>query len=178
MSTMSEFWKKFFYVFTFVTQGTFFLSRCIHVVMHRMYHVKGDTAKDSHSPPTFVNVMGMMWSTQVRLQKLRRHGRPFDEYAKVRFGDDGGLFQNNHHKYQSRASFTLRRHEVAPTSPVIRLLQNLGIIRLSREIAWFSTPQKAQQSAFPEDNRRRTHPPKKHLTLDILHRILKRANHS
>jgi hypothetical protein len=108
--------------------------------------------------------MGMMWSTQVRLQKLRRHGRPFDEYATVRFGDDGGLFQNNHHKYQSRASFTLRRHEVDPTYPVIRLLQNLGIVRLSREIAWLSTPQKAPQSAFPEDNRRRTHPPKK--TLD------------
>jgi stearoyl-CoA desaturase (Delta-9 desaturase) len=47
----------------------------------------------------------------------------------------GELFQNNHHKYPSRPDFAVRKSEVDPTYPIIRLLHRLGIIRFSREIA-------------------------------------------
>jgi stearoyl-CoA desaturase (delta-9 desaturase) len=42
----------------------------------------------------------------------------------------GELFQNNHHKYASRANFAMKWFELDPTYPVIRVLNALRIIRL------------------------------------------------
>ncbi|MBU1097883.1 MAG: acyl-CoA desaturase [Bacteroidetes bacterium] len=43
----------------------------------------------------------------------------------------GELFQNNHHKYPSRANFAVRFFEFDPTYPIIKFLSWLGIIHLT-----------------------------------------------
>jgi len=53
-----------------------------------------------------------------------RNTLPFD------FVTLGELFQNNHHTYGSRPNFGVKRWEIDPTWPVIRLLDRLGVIRL------------------------------------------------
>ncbi|MDX2051331.1 MAG: acyl-CoA desaturase [Polyangiaceae bacterium] len=42
----------------------------------------------------------------------------------------GELFQNNHHKFAMSPNFAVRRFELDPTYPVIRLLAAVGIIQL------------------------------------------------
>jgi stearoyl-CoA desaturase (Delta-9 desaturase) len=42
----------------------------------------------------------------------------------------GELFQNNHHKFPSRANFAVKWFEFDPTYPLLRLLQSMRIIRL------------------------------------------------
>lgn len=67
-------------------------------------------------------------------------------YGAVRFpetGDDsrntlrrdflmlGELFQNNHHRFPNRPDFAVGPGEVDPTWPLIRLLDRLGVLRLT-----------------------------------------------
>ncbi len=62
--TMSKRWEKFFYVFTYITQGSSFLSPKAYGIMHRLHHAYADTSKDPHSPKYSLNVFDMMWKTK------------------------------------------------------------------------------------------------------------------
>lgn len=62
--TMNKFWEKFFYIFTFITQGSSFLSPYAYGVMHRMHHVYADREQDPHSPLFSKNLFDMMWKTK------------------------------------------------------------------------------------------------------------------
>jgi stearoyl-CoA desaturase (delta-9 desaturase) len=62
--TMSKFWENFFYVFTWITQGSSFLSPRGYAIMHRMHHAYTDTDKDPHSPLYDSNIFTMMWRTK------------------------------------------------------------------------------------------------------------------
>ena len=62
--TMNKFWEKFFYVFTWITQGSSFLSPRGYAIMHRMHHAYTDTDKDPHSPLYDSNIFTMMWRTK------------------------------------------------------------------------------------------------------------------
>ncbi|MCU0353724.1 MAG: acyl-CoA desaturase [Cytophagales bacterium] len=64
MFTMSKFWEKFFYILTYVTQGSSFLSPRAYAILHRMHHAYSDTEKDPHSPHHNENVFTMMWETK------------------------------------------------------------------------------------------------------------------
>ena len=64
MFTMSPFWEKFFYFFTFLTQGSSFLNPRAYAILHRMHHAYSDTEKDPHSPHFFKDVFGMMMHTK------------------------------------------------------------------------------------------------------------------
>jgi stearoyl-CoA desaturase (delta-9 desaturase) len=63
--TMSPFWEKFFYVFSFIAQGSSYLSPRSYAIMHRMHHAYTDTDKDPHSPKNFSNLFAMMWHTRM-----------------------------------------------------------------------------------------------------------------
>lgn len=65
MFTMSKSWEKFFYVFTYLTQGSSFLSPKAYGIMHRLHHAYADTEHDPHSPSYSDNVFDMMWKTKV-----------------------------------------------------------------------------------------------------------------
>jgi stearoyl-CoA desaturase (delta-9 desaturase) len=62
---MSKFWERIFYLFTYVTQGSSYLSPRAYAIMHRMHHAYADTEKDPHSPKYFKNVFTMMMHTRI-----------------------------------------------------------------------------------------------------------------
>ncbi len=64
MFTMSKGWEKFFYILTFVTQGSSFLNPRAYAIMHRMHHTYSDTEKDPHSPHFFKDIWQMMVQTK------------------------------------------------------------------------------------------------------------------
>lgn len=64
MFTMNKFWEKFFYLFTYFTQGASYLNPRAYAIMHRMHHAFSDTEKDPHSPHFFKDVWGMMITTR------------------------------------------------------------------------------------------------------------------
>src|SRR5262245_32795069 len=63
MFTMSKFWERFFYLATFMLQGSSYLNPRAYAIMHRMHHAYSDTKSDPHSPHFFRNAASMMWET-------------------------------------------------------------------------------------------------------------------
>jgi stearoyl-CoA desaturase (delta-9 desaturase) len=64
MFSMNKFWERFFYFFTYLTQGSSYLSPRAYAVLHRMHHAYSDTDKDPHTPHNSKNVFEMMWKTK------------------------------------------------------------------------------------------------------------------
>ncbi|MBW3468133.1 acyl-CoA desaturase [Arthrospiribacter ruber] len=64
MFSMTKFWERFFYVFTWICQGSSYLSPRAYAVLHRMHHAYSDTPKDPHSPHHTENLFTMMWKTK------------------------------------------------------------------------------------------------------------------
>lgn len=62
--TMSKSWERFFYICTYMAQGSSYMSPSAYAIMHRMHHAYTDTDKDPHSPQFSKNVFGMMWRTR------------------------------------------------------------------------------------------------------------------
>ncbi len=62
--TMSKGWEKFFFILTWLTQGSSYLSATGYGIMHRMHHAFTDTAEDPHSPLFDKNFFSMMWRTK------------------------------------------------------------------------------------------------------------------
>jgi stearoyl-CoA desaturase (Delta-9 desaturase) len=61
---MSKFWQKFFYVFTYITQGSHYMSPRAYAIMHRLHHAHTDTELDPHSPNFSSNLIAMMLRTR------------------------------------------------------------------------------------------------------------------
>ncbi|MEX2088243.1 MAG: acyl-CoA desaturase [Bacteroidota bacterium] len=210
MFSMSKFWERFFFVFTYIVQGSSFLNPRAYAVMHRMHHAYSDTEKDPHSPGFFRDVFQLMLHTkEVYMGLLTGTIKPdgkftgnypvwekFEQFADLwtprvgwvvlyalfywwfatawwmfllipihalmgpihgafvnwcghKYGyvnyetrDQsrnsvnidvllmGELFQNNHHKFPSRANFAVKWFEFDPTYPLLLLLDAIGIITL------------------------------------------------
>lgn len=64
MFSMSRFWDRAFFVFTYLVQGSSFLNPRAYAVMHRMHHAFSDTEEDPHSPSFFRDVIQMMLETK------------------------------------------------------------------------------------------------------------------
>lgn len=64
MFTMNKFWEIFWYIYTWVTQGTSYLNARAYAILHRMHHAYSDTEKDPHTPHFFKEVFSMMWHTK------------------------------------------------------------------------------------------------------------------
>jgi stearoyl-CoA desaturase (delta-9 desaturase) len=64
MFTMNKTWEKVFYVFTYLFQGSSFLSPKAYGIMHRLHHAYADTEKDPHSPKYSDGLLDMMWKTK------------------------------------------------------------------------------------------------------------------
>ncbi|KAB7727677.1 acyl-CoA desaturase [Rudanella paleaurantiibacter] len=65
MFTMSPRWEKFFYILTFIGQGSSFLSPRAYGIMHRLHHAHADTEYDPHSPSYSKGIFDMMWKTRL-----------------------------------------------------------------------------------------------------------------
>lgn len=64
MFIMSKFWERFFYLLTYISQGSSYLSPRAYAILHRMHHAFSDTEKDPHSPHHTKNLFTMMWETK------------------------------------------------------------------------------------------------------------------
>lgn len=64
MFIMNKFWEKFFYIFTYIWQGSSYLSPRAYGILHRMHHAYSDTEDDPHSPHHTENLFTMMWQTK------------------------------------------------------------------------------------------------------------------
>jgi len=64
MFRMSKFWEKVFFIFSFITQGSSYLSPSSYGILHRMHHAYTDTDKDPHSPTFDRIIFTMMWRTR------------------------------------------------------------------------------------------------------------------
>jgi stearoyl-CoA desaturase (Delta-9 desaturase) len=64
MFSMNKFWEKFFYILSYLFQGSSYLSPKVYGIMHRMHHAYSDTEKDPHSPHNHTNAFAMMLHTR------------------------------------------------------------------------------------------------------------------
>ncbi|WP_184172425.1 acyl-CoA desaturase [Rhabdobacter roseus] len=64
MFRMNKFWERFFYLLTYISQGSSYLSPRAYAILHRMHHAFSDTERDPHSPHHTKNVFTMMWETK------------------------------------------------------------------------------------------------------------------
>ena len=79
MFTMTKFWEKVFYVLSFITQGSSFLSPRTYGIMHRMHHVYADTENDPHSPKYDESMFKMMWKTKSIFNSIFKNKIEIDE---------------------------------------------------------------------------------------------------
>jgi stearoyl-CoA desaturase (delta-9 desaturase) len=70
MFKMSRGWERFFYLLTYLTQGSSFLVPKAYAVLHRMHHAYSDTPKDPHSPRNYRGLGPMMLDTKNRYHDL------------------------------------------------------------------------------------------------------------
>ena len=62
--SMNKFWERFFYMLTYITQGSSYISPRVYGIMHRMHHAYTDTEKDPHSPKFDTSIFKMMLHTR------------------------------------------------------------------------------------------------------------------
>lgn len=74
MFSMSPFWERFFYLFTFLSQGSSFLHPKSYAQLHLEHHKHSDTEDDPHSPHFFKDVLSMMINT-ARVYTGFKHGK-------------------------------------------------------------------------------------------------------
>ena len=63
MFTMPKWFEKFFFIFSFITQGSSYMSPKVYGVLHRLPHAHADTEEDPHSPKYSSNFMKLMVKT-------------------------------------------------------------------------------------------------------------------
>ncbi len=72
--SMSKLWERFFYIVSYITQGSSYISPRVYAIMHRMHHAYADTDLDPHSPKNEKNIFIMMWrARQVSARIFNKH---------------------------------------------------------------------------------------------------------
>ena len=62
--SMSKGWEKVFFILSYITQGSSYMSPRAYAIMHRLHHAHTDTELDPHSPSFSKNIFSMMWRTR------------------------------------------------------------------------------------------------------------------
>jgi len=65
MFKLTLFWERFFYILSYIAQGSSFLNPRTYAILHRMHHAYSDTELDPHSPVKSKNIFDMMWKTKL-----------------------------------------------------------------------------------------------------------------
>ena len=77
--TMSRNWERFFFILSYITQGSSYLSPWAYGIMHRMHHAFTDTEHDPHSPAYDKNLFAMMWRTKEVYQGILYQTIPVEQ---------------------------------------------------------------------------------------------------
>ncbi len=73
MFTLSPFWEKFFYILTFIVEGSSFLNPRTYAILHRKHHAYSDTEKDPHSPVISKNFVDLLFKMSRGYDGVRNH---------------------------------------------------------------------------------------------------------
>lgn len=76
---MSKAWEKVFFIFSYITQGSSYMSPRAYGIMHRMHHAFTDTEHDPHSPSYDENMFSMMWRTRNVYAGILNNRVPIEE---------------------------------------------------------------------------------------------------
>jgi stearoyl-CoA desaturase (Delta-9 desaturase) len=80
---MNKFWEKFFFIFTYITQGSHYMSPKAYAIMHRLHHAYTDTPQDPHSPNFSPNIIAMMLRTsRIYLQIFKGKMKVEEKFTK------------------------------------------------------------------------------------------------
>jgi stearoyl-CoA desaturase (Delta-9 desaturase) len=77
--TMSKGWEWAFFWYSFITQGSSYMSPRVYAILHRMHHAYTDTEDDPHSPQYDKNVVSMMWRTSVTYVQIMKNKLPVED---------------------------------------------------------------------------------------------------
>ena len=80
--TMSPFWEKVFFIGSFITQGSSYISAYAYGIMHRLHHVHTDTPEDPHTPTRSSNPLSLMWDTKVNYGHVYFQTKDVDDKYK------------------------------------------------------------------------------------------------
>lgn len=81
--TMRKGWERFFFIVTYLTQGSSYLSPRAYGIMHRLHHAHTDTEEDPHSPKYDKNLAAMMLRTKKVYSDIFEEKVPVeDKYKK------------------------------------------------------------------------------------------------
>jgi len=61
--TMSKGWERFFFIYSYITQGSSYMSPRVYGILHRIHHAYTDTEDDPHSPAYDKSILSMMIRT-------------------------------------------------------------------------------------------------------------------
>ncbi len=67
---MSKRMEKVFFILSYITQGSSYMSPRAYDIMHRMHHAYTDTAQDPHSPSFSKNIFTMMLRTRTFYNRI------------------------------------------------------------------------------------------------------------
>ena len=77
--TMNKGWEWFFFVYSYITQGSSYMSPRVYAILHRIHHAYTDTEQDPHSPQYDKNVVSMMWRTSITYVQIMKNRIPVEE---------------------------------------------------------------------------------------------------
>lgn len=77
--TMNRFWERIFFVYSYITQGSSYMSPRVYGILHRMHHAYTDTEHDPHSPAYDKNIVAMMWRTSKTYVDIMYGRMPVEE---------------------------------------------------------------------------------------------------
>jgi stearoyl-CoA desaturase (Delta-9 desaturase) len=77
--TMTRFWERFFYLYSYITQGSSYMSPRVYGILHRIHHAYTDTEHDPHSPSYDKNLVAMMWRTSTTYVGILKNRFPVEE---------------------------------------------------------------------------------------------------
>ena len=77
--TMSRGWERFFFAYSFIMQGSSYMSPRIYAILHRMHHAYTDTELDPHSPSFDKNWVSMMWRTSITYVRIKKDKMKVEE---------------------------------------------------------------------------------------------------
>jgi stearoyl-CoA desaturase (Delta-9 desaturase) len=77
--TMSKGWENFFFVYSYITQGSSYMSPRVYAILHRIHHAYTDTELDPHSPSFDQNWIKMMWRTSYTYVQIMKEKMPVEE---------------------------------------------------------------------------------------------------
>ena len=80
MFTMSKFWEKTFFLFTFIIQGSSFLNPRAYAILHRLHHKYSDTEQDPHSPEFSKNIIMLNLNTIKHYESIRKNNKDYSRY--------------------------------------------------------------------------------------------------